>query len=52
VLHDLYFRVLLVEEEVAKVGSRREVQDIKNFHVLGVVLEEENQVVIFEVIEL
>lgn len=47
----LDFRVLFVEKKIAYVCPWCKVQDIEYFHILWIILEQEDQVVVFEVIE-
>lgn len=49
---DLVMRVLLVEKQISDISSGREVQYVEIIDVLWVILQQEHEVVIFEVIDL
>jgi hypothetical protein len=47
----LDFRVLFIKKKIADVCSWCEVQNIEYFNVLWIILQQEDQVVVFEVVE-
>lgn len=51
-LGDCHIGVLLEELQIPAIGSRSKVQDIQFLRVFGIVVEQENQIVILEVAKL
>ena len=47
----LHIRVLLEEEQIADVCSWGKVEDIEDFHVLWIILEQKDHVILLKVVQ-